>query len=103
MARGGAREGAGRPKGSTNARTREIAEKAAAEGIMPLDVMLRAMREHADAGRWDEAAKIAASAAPYLHRRLAAIEHSGASGSPIQFVSKAQRDAAVRASYRANT
>lgn len=40
MARGGAREGAGRPEGTANKRTREIADKAAAEGLTPLEVML---------------------------------------------------------------
>lgn len=46
MAHGGARKGAGRKAGSITAKTREIAEKASAEGITPLEVMLRAMREH---------------------------------------------------------
>ena len=77
MAQGGKRPGAGRPVGAATKRTREIADRAAAEGALPLDVMLRAMREHADAERWDDAAKIAALAAPYLHPRLATIDHQG--------------------------
>jgi hypothetical protein len=52
-------------------RTREIADQAAAEGILPLEVMLRAMRLHAEAERWDQAAAIAKDAAPYIHPRLA--------------------------------
>lgn len=46
MAHGGARKGAGRKAGSTTRKTREIADRATAEGITPLEVMLRAMREH---------------------------------------------------------
>lgn len=46
MANGGARPGAGRKPGGANQKTREIADRAAQEGITPLEVMLRAMREH---------------------------------------------------------
>src|SRR4051812_24395551 len=44
MPRGGRREGAGRKQGSLTIRTRKIAERAAAEGKTPLDVMLDNMR-----------------------------------------------------------
>jgi hypothetical protein len=44
MARGGKREGAGRPAGSVTKRTREIADRALAEGKSPLEVMLDNMR-----------------------------------------------------------
>ena len=44
MARGGKREGAGRPAGAITKRTREVAERALAEGMSPLDVMLDNMR-----------------------------------------------------------
>lgn len=40
MARGGKREGAGRPKGALTERTREVAERAIAEGKTPLEIML---------------------------------------------------------------
>ncbi|VDO06495.1 unnamed protein product [Brugia timori] len=43
---GGKRENSGRKNGSLTRKTRLIAEKATAEGITPLEVMLRAMREH---------------------------------------------------------
>lgn len=46
--RGGARPGAGRKPGSKNTKTREIADKAAADGITPLEVMIRAMRAYVD-------------------------------------------------------
>jgi hypothetical protein len=48
VAHGGPRKGAGRKAGSTTRKTREIAERATAEGITPLEVMLRAMREHVE-------------------------------------------------------
>lgn len=44
MARGGKREGAGRKVGSLTERTRQVAERALAEGTVPLDVMLDNMR-----------------------------------------------------------
>jgi hypothetical protein len=44
MARGGKREGAGRKVGALTKRTRETAERALAEGMSPLDVMLDNMR-----------------------------------------------------------
>lgn len=44
MARGGKREGAGRPAGAVTQRTREVAERALATGMTPLDVMLDNMR-----------------------------------------------------------
>jgi hypothetical protein len=59
VARGGPRPGSGRKPGEANKRSQEIAAKAQTEGITPLEVMLRAMREHvevADALR-DQAAE----------------------------------------------
>ena len=81
--RGGARPGAGRRPGGRNRKTREIADKAALEGITPLEVMLHAMRAHYDAGKLDDAATVAKDAAPYMHPRLAAIEQTGKDGGPL--------------------
>ncbi|MDS1142402.1 hypothetical protein RE432_18365 [Pusillimonas sp. SM2304] len=81
--RGGARPGAGRKPGSATKKTREIADKAAKDGITPLEVMLEAMISFRDAGELDRAASIAKDAAPYVHPRLAAIEHSGKDGGPL--------------------
>lgn len=113
MALGGRRPGAGRPQGSLGKRTREIAERAAALGISPLEVMLSNMQhfhklaESAEAalaelsadklvgmdpkmqfqhlmaevkkaaGLREIAQSCARDAAPYMHPRLASIEHSG--------------------------
>lgn len=75
MARGGARLGAGRKVGAASLKTRQIADKASSEGITPLEFMLEVMRD-AKADR-AERLDMAKAAAPYIHPRLAAVEHSG--------------------------
>lgn len=72
MARGGARAGAGRPKGAASVKTREIADRASAAGITPLEFMLGALRDENQpfAVRFD-AAK---SAAPFVHPKLSSVE-----------------------------
>ena len=63
----------GRPKGSRNKRTRALVEAAQNGGEMPLDYMLRVMRDPStSAKRRDEMAK---AAAPFLHSKLASIEN----------------------------
>lgn len=84
MARGGKRIGAGRKAGAATKRTRAIADKATAQGLTPLEVMLEAMRRHAKDEKWDEAASIAKDAAPYMHAKLASVQHTGRNGGPIQ-------------------
>jgi hypothetical protein len=65
----------GRPKGSANKATAAKAAEIAASGLTPLDFMLSILRDKGSelAARF-EAAK---AAAPYVHPRLAAVEHSG--------------------------
>lgn len=102
MARGGARAGAGRKKGSTTQRTREIADKAASDGgVLPLDVLIAVMRFHfgeatTEITKGEEgnrpllvesfecAREAAKDAAPYMHPRLQAIEHTGKDGGPME-------------------
>jgi len=77
--RGGKRPGAGRPIGSKNQRTAEIARAAAESGITPIEVMLGTMRELWALGTPEakrEAAEIAKDAAPYIHPRLASIDQT---------------------------
>lgn len=83
MKNGGRRPGAGRKPGTANKRTREIADKAAAEGITPLELMLRIMRDEAcpeDANLAQKTAfhslrfEAAKAAAPYIHPRLANVD-----------------------------
>jgi hypothetical protein len=77
--RGGRRRGAGRPIGSKNRRSAEIARAAAEDGITPIEVMLGAMRDLWAEGTPEskrEAAEIAKDAAPYIHPRLASIDQT---------------------------
>lgn len=77
---GGKRQGAGRKKGAGTKRTRktnDLAQQAAGEGVLPLQVMLEAMREAYEAKDLKRAVEIAAQAAPYLHRKLAALTVEG--------------------------
>jgi len=86
MARGGKREGAGRPEGAVTKRSREVANKAAEEGLMPLDYMLSILRnEDADVKDRMWAAE---KAAPFVHPKLANVEHSGKDGGDIGIVFK---------------
>lgn len=82
MAKGGPRLGSGRKPGSVSRKTREIAERAAAEGITPLEYLLSVMRKPypdeaspevvtaMDAQKLD-AAK---AAAPFVHPRLGSLD-----------------------------
>ena len=76
---GGKRPGAGRPKGAKNKTS--IAKEAAKGGELPLEYMLRVMRDkNADISRRDSMAE---KAAPFLHAKLASVTHTGANGGPI--------------------
>lgn len=97
---GGPRKGAGRKAGAATKKTREIADKAAADGVTPLEVMLENMRfAHGEAGvllaglldggadkpdGFDSfkellkfrgmAQEAAKDAAPYIHPKLSSVE-----------------------------
>lgn len=75
MARGGARPGAGRRKNGTNRVTEEAVKQAATTGEMPLDFLLRMMRDAAV----EEVKRIdcAKAAAPYLHAKRAPVNSDG--------------------------
>jgi hypothetical protein len=71
---GSIRKAGGRPKGSRNKRTLELIQRAEANGINPLDLMLEVMHD-----LWREGDRFAAFAcaekiAPYVHARLASVE-----------------------------
>jgi hypothetical protein len=85
MPKGGARKGAGRPRGSANRMSRELADKINSGSVLsPLEVMLKCMEQafHAvdDNGnpdpQYDEAARYANMAAPYCHPRLQSIDQT---------------------------
>lgn len=84
MARGGARPGAGKKKGTLGPKakaTQEAIAAAKAKGELPLEYMLRTMRESQDPERRD---RMAVAAAPYIHPKLANIEHTGKDGDAIK-------------------
>jgi hypothetical protein len=84
MAHGGARPGSGRKKGGVNRVTEEAIARAEKGGEMPLDFLLRVMR---DVGA-DEAKRIdcAKAAAPYCHARRAPVNAEGEDASGVVVV-----------------
>lgn len=89
----------GRAKGVPNKATAAKAQEVAASGLTPLDYMLSILRDPdkpEDARMW-----AAEKAAPYVHPKLAAIEHSGKLDVTTQ--TKEQRDAAIAAAARADS
>ena len=79
MSRGGARPNAGRKKGQVT-RLNEEARKAA----LPLDFLLEAMRD--DQREFSVRLDAAKAAAPYVHDRLATVQHGGAETEPVRIV-----------------
>ncbi len=71
---GGARQGAGRPKGSLSRKHAEILAGAVSEGVTPVEYMLQIMRDEDQ----DEKARAwaAEKAAPYIHPRPAPLARS---------------------------
>lgn len=98
MARGGKREGAGRKAGTPNSTSAAREAEIKASGLTPLDYMLTMLRDE-DAETKDRM-WAAEKAAPYVHPKLANVEHSG--GIDVTTQTKEQRDAAVAAATRAN-
>lgn len=100
MAHGGARPGSGRKAGSATKLNEAAREKALCGGISPLDFLLNAMRdENRDFETRKDCAK---AAAPYVHAKLASVEHSGVMDINLA-AQKEQRDAAVAAALRADS
>ena len=88
MARGGARVGAGRKKGSVTPKTQrkiDIIEMASREGMTPLEVLLKGMRDALAANNIKEACFYAKDAAPYVHPKLATVQHQGDDERPMAF------------------
>jgi hypothetical protein len=74
----------GRVKGTPNKRTRQLQEAIEASGVTPLQYMLRIMRD--ENAPTAERMHAATAAAPYVHARLAAIEHAGSEQKPMRLV-----------------
>jgi hypothetical protein len=115
MARGGARPGAGRRKNAPNKATIARQERIASSGVTPLDVMIADMRLHYDLyqealaerdiatakAELKEARDAAKDAAPYTHPRLAAVEHMGKGGGPIEISDAKERLAHILSRHAA--
>ena len=84
MPRGGPRPNSGRKPGSKVKALAKHAIKASKEGITPLDYLLNVLRDETQSH--DERFDAAKAAAPYMHPRLQAIEHSG------EIISKHEQD-----------
>src|SRR5262245_4476639 len=80
---GGRREGAGRKPGAATKVTREIADRVASEGITPLELMIRLMRQYYAEGKLGLAMDAATRAAPFTHARLSVLAVTGKDGGPI--------------------
>lgn len=79
MPKGGKRVGAGRPKGSRNTKTKKQIEAVVKGGITPLDYMLKTLRD--ETRSHEERIDAANKAAPYVHPKLASIDHQSSDGS----------------------
>ena len=87
----------GRQKGTPNKATAARVAEIAATGETPLAFMLRVMRDESKefAVRLD-AAK---GAAPYVHPKLATIEHTGKDGGPIETADVSDNEFARRLAF----
>lgn len=86
IGRGGARKGAGRPKGTPNRKTVQLQNDIEQSGLTPLEFMLQVMRDpEQDQGRRLHAANMAA---PYCHAKLSSVELTGKDGAPMQTVTR---------------
>lgn len=93
MAVGGARPGAGRPKGGANRINDEARRRALAGGMSPLEFLLGVMRDEKQP--LEKRMDAARSAAPFVHAKLQALQHSGPDGGPIKTQSATVIDAAT--------
>lgn len=74
----------GKDKAPRLTAARKQAAVAAGSGLTPLEYMLGIMRdESAETPRRDDMAK---AAAPYIHAKLASVQHSGDAADPITVV-----------------
>ena len=76
MSRGGKRPGAGRKKGSPNKLTAAMRAKIEASGTVPLDWMLKVMRDEDEPSERRD--RMAIAAAPFCHPKLQSVEVEGA-------------------------
>lgn len=77
--RGGKRPGAGRKPGAANKATAKQREEVKASGLTPLDYLLSIMRD--EIAPRQERVDAAHKAAPYVHPKLASVDHKSSDGS----------------------
>ena len=75
MPRGGKRPGAGRKRGSPNKLTAAMRAKIEASGEVPLDYMLKVMRDENEPSERRD--RMAIAAAPFCHPRLQSVQVEG--------------------------
>lgn len=73
--KGGARPGAGRKKSALTIKTRDVAERLAESGLTPLEYLMSVMTDETNERK--ERMSAAMAAAPYMHPKLASVEHKG--------------------------
>ena len=80
MAHGGKRKNAGRPPGTPAKLDKEAREKAKAEGIQPLDVLLTLIKNEIESGSPNPQflMELCKTAAPYCHAKMHESKVSGA-------------------------
>mgnify|MGYP000879311221 CR=1 FL=1 len=88
MPSGGAREGGGRKKGSSNLRTARVAHALMNSGKSPLEVMVEAMRKVYEESGPVAAVPYAKECAPYMHPKIQSIEITGDEENPVRTVSE---------------
>jgi len=81
MGHGGARPGAGKPKGSVAKADAKAREKAAQSGVTPLEYLLQIMRDELQPQ--EDRMDAAKAAAPYVHAKLANVSVAGDPANPI--------------------
>jgi hypothetical protein len=95
--RGGARPGAGRPKRKANKFDAEVRAKAAEEGILPVEYMLRVMRDKRHSTQRRDA--MAVAAAPYLHHKLSSVELKNKPGEKLRMVMEGMSEKEAAEAY----
>ncbi|MBO0141492.1 hypothetical protein JZX87_09990 [Agrobacterium sp. Ap1] len=80
--RGGKRPGAGRKAGAPNKATAARQEAVASSGLTPLDYMLSILRD--ETKTVEDRFEAAKAAAPYVHPKLATVDHQSSDGSMSQ-------------------
>jgi hypothetical protein len=81
-------------------KSQELTAKIIESGQTPLEYMLERMRD--TSADYSERNDMAKAAAPYVHPKLAAIEHTGKDGGPIQHEDMTPLELARRVAFILN-